>query len=115
MLFCLSISASDIRDIFLPSARGEFEITDLNNMYLQRGKLNVKLFGNDTTWIDAGTFDSLLESSQFVADRERELKGKILCPEAIALEKGFVTAAEMSKWVESNKDNEYFQAIKNLL
>lgn len=98
-----------------PSARGELEITDLNLMYLDRGELNVRLFSDDVQWIDAGAFDSLLQSSQFVAETEKRLGKKILCPEIIAYEKGFVTKDQMLDWISKNKDNEYFSAVKKFI
>jgi len=95
-----------------PSARGELEITDLNRLYLDRDELEVRLFDEDTEWIDAGTFDSLLSSSEFISDKEKGLGRKILCPEIIALEEGFVTKERMESWLDSNKDNEYFSKIR---
>ena len=95
-----------------PSARGELEITDLNNVYLNNSELSVKLFDDKTKWIDAGTFDSLLESSSFIANEEKRLGKKILCPEIIAYRKGFVTKAQILDWVSKNKANEYFLKVK---
>ena len=95
-----------------PSARGELEITDLNKVYLDNDELSVKLFGKETKWIDAGTFDSLLESSLFVAGEERKKGRKILCPEAIAYRKGFVTKKQILDWISKNKANEYFSNVK---
>lgn len=98
-----------------PSKRGELEITDLNRLYLDEGKLRVKIMGNGTRWVDAGTFDSLLEASEYVWGVEKRLGTKILCPEIEALKKGFVSKEEMEAWVKSNKDNGYFQAITNYM
>ena len=95
-----------------PSARGELEITDLNIEYLKKDKLSVELFDDDVRWFDAGTFDSLLESSTFVAEEERRKGKKILCPEIIAYRKGFVSKEKMLEWIQNNKDNEYFKAVK---
>ncbi|MBO4357413.1 MAG: glucose-1-phosphate thymidylyltransferase, partial [Candidatus Methanomethylophilaceae archaeon] len=95
-----------------PSARGELEITDLNNVYLNNSELSVKLFDDKTKWIDAGTFDSLLESSTFIANEEKKKGSKILCPEIIAYRKGFVTKAQILDWVSKNKANEYFLKVK---
>ena len=95
-----------------PSARGELEITDLNRLYLERNELEVRIFDESTEWVDAGTFDSLLSSSEFIRDKERELGRKILCPEIVALEKGFVSKERMGSWLDSNKDNEYFSKIR---
>ena len=96
-----------------PSARGELEITDLNRMYLDENQLQVELFPDDTEWIDAGTFDSLLESSIFVSNTEKKLGKKILCPEMIAYEKGFISKSELISWLDKNKDNEYFRTIRD--
>lgn len=95
-----------------PSARGELEITDLNKVYLENNDLSVKLFGKDTKWMDAGTFDSLLESSLFVAEEEKKKGEKILCPEIIAYRKGFVTREQILDWILKNKANEYFFKVK---
>ena len=95
-----------------PSARGELEITDLNNVYLKQNELSVKLFDDKTKWIDAGTFDSLLESSTFMANEEKRKGRKILCPEIVAYRKGFVTKEQILDWISKNKSNEYFLAIK---
>jgi len=95
-----------------PSARGELEITDLNRLYLERNELEVRIFDESTEWVDAGTFDSLLSSSEFVRNKESELGRKILCPEIVALEKGFVSKEQMGSWLNSNKDNEYFSKIR---
>jgi len=98
-----------------PLARGELEITDLNKIYLEEGSLKVELFDDDTEWIDAGTFDSLLESSQFVASEEKRVGRKILCPEIIAYENGFVSKEKMEEWIDSNKKNEYFEGVRKEL
>ena len=94
-----------------PSARGELEITDLNRLYLDEGKLKVKTMDMDTKWIDAGTFDSLLESAEFVKDAEKRPGTKVLCPEIEALKKGYVTKEEIKAWVASFKENGYYQDI----
>ena len=94
-----------------PSKRGELEVTDLNIEYLKRDDISVLLFNDDTEWIDAGTFDSLLNASIFIANKEKELGKKILCPEIIAYENGFVTKEAMIEWIKKNKDNEYYKGI----
>ncbi len=95
-----------------PSARGELEITDLNRVYLDNDDLSVMLFDDNTKWIDAGTFNSLLESSIFVADEERKRGKKILCPEIIAYQKGFIDKEKIIDWISKNTKNEYFIEIK---
>jgi len=73
-----------------PSPRGELEITDLNQMYLERGELGVEILGRGITWMDAGTHDALLQASNFVQAVETRQGRKIACPEEIAEQKGWV-------------------------
>lgn len=78
-----------------PSARGELEITSLNNLYLEEGTLTVELLGSGTTWLDTGTHRSLLQASQFVALIEERQGRRICCPEIIAHQKGWITSEEL--------------------
>ena len=105
----------DRADTLEPSARGELEITDLNRLYLEDGDLSIRIIPEDAEWVDAGTFESLLESSEYVRDTERRLGRKILCPEIVALEKGWIGAEEMAAYLESQKDNGYFGGIRKAL
>ena len=97
------------------SKRGELEITDLNNIYLKDGDLSVILLDDDVKWLDAGTFTSIMDASVFVSDEENKTGKKILCPEIVAYEKGFVTKDEILKWVEKNNTSDYFRTIMNEL
>lgn len=93
-----------------PSARGELEITDLNNIYLSEGRLKAKPLSKDTAWFDAGTHGSLLQASIYVANIE-VVQEKISCPEKIALEKGYITYEQFYDYV-GNKKSDYYTRLK---
>ena len=97
-----------------PSARGELEITDLNKIYLEKGKLNVELFGRGFAWLDTGTHRSLLQASQYVQTIEENQGIKIACLEEIAYRMGFLTKDEIVKFSEKFKNNEYYAYVRNL-
>jgi len=80
-----------------PSARGEYEITDVNNEYLKQGKLRVGVFGRGTAWLDTGTFNSLIQAQQFVQVIEERQGLKIGCIEEIAYRNGFINANQLKK------------------
>lgn len=80
-----------------PSIRGELEITDLNNLYLQQGNLKVELMGRGSAWLDTGTIDSLLDAANFIAAIEKRQGLKICCPEEIAYRKGYISAEKLEK------------------
>ena len=85
----------DIAREIKPSSRGELEITDINNVYLSQGNLNVEVMGRGSAWLDTGTHDNLLEAAQFVQTIEKRQGLKIACPEEVAFYKGFISADEL--------------------
>ena len=94
-----------------PSARGELEITDVNQWYLERGELHAVTFGRGYAWLDAGTHDSLLEASQFIAIVEKRQGLKIACPEEVAFIEGFIDAAQLLRLAEPMKNTAYGQYL----
>ncbi len=97
-----------------PSARGEYEITDLNRMYLERGELSVEILGRGFTWLDTGTHDSLFEASNFVRTVETHQHRKISCIEEIAYENGWIDKERMTKAYE-RYNNQYGKYLKNVV
>lgn len=90
-----------------PSARGEYEITDVNNHYLKQGKLGVKLFDRGVAWLDTGTHDSLIEAANFIETIEKRQGLKIGCIEEISLLQGFIDETQFQSLEESLPDNNY--------
>jgi glucose-1-phosphate thymidylyltransferase len=98
-----------------PSHRGELEITDLNVMYLEQGKLSVEVMGRGMAWLDTGTHESLLEASAFIEIIERRQGLKVCCPEEIAYRKGYIDDTQLEKLAEPLKKNSYGKYLLNLL
>lgn len=94
------------------SARGELEITDLNIEYLKRGQLKAREFGKGYTWIDSGTFDSLLDACITVRDLCKEAGRSISCPEEIALEMNMISSDALDNWLGTKKDNDYYGLVR---
>jgi glucose-1-phosphate thymidylyltransferase len=90
-----------------PSARGELEITTLNEMYLLKGALHVEKFRRGFAWLDTGTFDSLRDASDYIATIERRQGLKVSCPEEIALRMGFITADQLRRSMGRLGDGAY--------
>lgn len=98
-----------------PSARGELEITDLNQMYLDQQKLHVEMMGRGYAWLDTGTHNSLLEASQFIATIENRQGLKVSCPEEISFIKGWINDAELEKLAAPLFNNQYGQYLQRVL
>jgi len=98
-----------------PSARGELEITAVNNAYLEWGEVSVELLGRGMTWLDTGTHDSLLEASLFIQTIEKRQGLKIACPEEIAHRLGYIDSAQLETLASRMKNNQYGQYLLRLL
>lgn len=95
-----------------PSPRGELEITDVNRVYLERGKLSVEIMGRGFAWLDTGTPESLIEAGEFVRTLEKRQGFKIACPEEIAFDKGFIDAAQLNRLADNLGKSSYGQYLR---
>jgi glucose-1-phosphate thymidylyltransferase len=98
-----------------PSQRGELEITDLNRLYLEQGKLSVEIMGRGYAWLDTGTHESLLDASQFIATLESRQGLKVSCPEEIAFRQQWIDAAQLEKLAQPLAKNGYGQYLMRVL
>ncbi len=105
----------DIARGLKPSARGELEITDLNNEYLRRGELAASVLGRGVAWLDTGTHASLLEASMFIETMEKRQGLKIACPEEIAYRMGYITADALVALTRSMGNNGYGKYLSDTL
>jgi len=97
-----------------PSKRGELEITDLNRLYLEEERLNVKLLGRGFAWLDTGTHESLLQASNFISTIEQRQGLKVSCIEEIAFKKGFISREQLIELAKPLSKNQYGQYLLNL-
>ncbi len=98
-----------------PSSRGEYEITDVNKEYLKRGNLKVSIMDRGTAWLDTGTFDSLMQASQFVQVIEQRQGIKIACIEEIAFRKGFINKQQVEKMAQPLLKSGYGEYLMNVI
>jgi len=98
-----------------PSPRGELEITDLNRVYLEQGRLSVEIMGRGYAWLDTGTHDSLLEASGYIATIERRQGLKVACPEEVSYRQNWIDAQQLGKLAAPLAKNGYGQYLMRLL
>ncbi len=114
-LYFYDQSVYEIAETVTPSARGEIEISSINQVYLARGTLDVVVLGRGIAWLDTGTHESLLDASTFVATIEKRQGLKIACPEEIAYRQGFITAQQLEKLVATLSQTDYGSYLDRLL
>ena len=105
----------DVAREIRPSARGELEITDVNNWYLQGGALSVEVLGRGTAWLDTGTHETLMQAGMFIQTIEQRQGLKIACPEEVAYRMGFIDAAQVERLAEPLRNNTYGQYLLQIL
>jgi glucose-1-phosphate thymidylyltransferase len=114
-LYFYDAQVLDIVADLKPSARGEFEITDVNRAYLEKGELSVEIMGRGYAWLDTGTPDSLIEAAEFVRTLEKRQGFKIACPEEIAFDAGFISADQLARLASSFGNSDYGRYLRSRL
>jgi glucose-1-phosphate thymidylyltransferase len=105
----------DLARTLKPSYRGELEITDLNQLYLNQKKLHVEIMGRGYAWLDTGTHDSLLAASQFIATLENRQGLKVACPEEVSYRQGWINQSQLEKLTSPLLKNSYGLYLKSLI
>ncbi|MEK9781135.1 MAG: glucose-1-phosphate thymidylyltransferase RfbA [Gammaproteobacteria bacterium] len=113
-LYFYDSNASKYAKSLKPSTRGELEITDLNNCYINHGSMRVEKLDSGNAWFDMGTHDSLLDASVFVKSIETRQGAKIACPEEIGYKKNFITAEQFKNLVDNLEGSSYGNYLKNI-
>ena len=105
----------DVAASLAPSARGELEITDVNNAYLQRGRLHGHVLSRGNAWLDTGTHESLLEAANFVSVIEKRQGLKVSCIEELAYRLGYIDADKVRALAQSLRGSEYARYLLNVI
>ena len=114
-LYFYDNSVLDIAAAIEPSPRGEYEITDVNRVYLERGMLNVERLGRGYAWLDTGTHDSLIEASEFVRTVQKRQGIQVACLEEVAFNKKFINADQLKALIKPFEKSDYGKYIEKLL
>jgi glucose-1-phosphate thymidylyltransferase len=114
-LYFYDADVVDIAKSIKPSPRGELEITDVNNVYLQQGRLDVQMMARGMAWLDTGTHDSLLEAAHFIQTLEKRQGLKVGCPEEIAWRMGWITDAELEALAAPLAKSGYGHYLRELM
>jgi glucose-1-phosphate thymidylyltransferase len=114
-LYFYDNSVLDVARNLKPSARGEYEITDVNRVYLEKGKLRVKIFGRGAAWLDTGTFDSLHDATEFVRIIEKRQGLKVGCIEEVAYRMGYITREQLQEQAQPLLKSGYGQYLMKIV
>lgn len=114
-LYFYENSVIDVAKSLKPSARGEYEITDVNKVYLEQGRLRVKIFGRGAAWLDTGTFDSLHDATEFVRIIEKRQGLKVGCIEEVAYRMGYISKEELEEQAQPLLKSGYGQYLMRLI
>jgi len=114
-LYFYDLQVCDIAASIKPSARGELEITEVNQRYLDLGQLNVEIMGRGFAWLDTGTHDSMLEASSFIATLQKRQGLQVSCPEEIAYAQKWISAQQLEQLAQPLRKTHYGQYLLSLL